>query len=188
MEEGAENEWISNIQKQTNRMTKLVNDLVSLSRLNEELPFPEVTEFSLTDAAWEIAASFTSAAKARDLTLDCQIADGLSMKGDQEAIQRLISILLDNAVKYAISGTIHLTVENRHSRRLLTVSNRCFLPENFDTTRLFDRFYRPDASRSTTTGGTGVGLAMAKAIAESHHGNIKADLPDKGIIRFTVCL
>ena len=122
------------------------------------------------------------------MTLDCRIADGLTLKGDQEAIQRLLSILLDNAVKYAVSGAIGLTVENRHGRRRITVSNRCVLPENFDTARLFDRFYRPDASRSTSTGGTGVGLAMAKAIVEAHHGTIRAEQTSKGLIRFIVCL
>ena len=188
MEIGESNEWVSNIRGQTGRMTRLVNDLVALSRMNEELPFPEITEFSLTDAAWEIAGSFTAAAKARGLTLNCRIAEHLQLKGDQESIQRLISILLDNAVKYAVSGSIDLTVDTLHGKKRILVGNRCHLPSGFDTTRLFDRFYRPDASRSASTGGTGVGLAMAKAITEAHHGTIRARLPDRDTIQFIILL
>ena len=188
MEAGGDNEWIDNIRSQTGRMTRLVNDLVALSRMNEELPFPEMSDFSLTDASWEIADSFISAARARGLSLECRIADGLRMKGDQASIQRLISILLDNAVKYASSGTITLTVSSQHGKKRIVVSNRCVLPDGFDTTRLFERFYRPDTSRSAATGGTGVGLAMAKAIVEAHHGSIRAQRPDRETIQFIATL
>ena len=189
MEVGEDDEWIGNIRSQTGRMTKLVNDLVALSRMNEELPFPEMTEFSLTDAAWETAEPFTALAGARGKELRCRIRDGLTLRGDRESVQRLISILLDNAVKYALpDGGISLTVDSLHGRRRIMVENRCSLPKDFDTARLFERFYRPDASRTSSTGGTGVGLAMARAIAEAHHGCIRAERPDRDTIRFIAML
>ena len=189
METGESNEWIRNIRTQTGRMTKLVNDLVALSRMNEELPFPEMAEFSLTDAAWDIAGGFTASAGARGLTLDCRIDDGLRMKGDEESVQRLISILLDNAVKYATANsTVTVIVGQRHGHRRILVRNRCALPADFDTARLFERFYRPDVSRSSATGGTGVGLAMARAITEAHHGTIRAERPGADIIQFIATL
>lgn len=182
-------EWVENIKKQTARMTRLVSDLVALSRLDEETPFPEKAEFSISDAAWETAEAFGAAAQAKGKTCMQQIEENLRFTGDRAAIQRLLSILLDNAVRYgAEGGEIRLEVFRRHSRIHLMVSNPCDVEKIPDLNRLFDRFYRPDEARSSDAGGTGIGLSMARAIAEAHGGKITAESRDGRIIIFKVVL
>lgn len=184
-----DDEWVENIKKQTARMTRLVSDLVVLSRLDEEMPFPEKAEFSISDAAWETAEAFGTLAQAKGKTCTQQIEENLKFTGDRAAIQRLLSILLDNAVRYASEGgEICLEIFRRHNRIYLKVSNPCEVQKIPDLNRLFDRFYRPDESRSSDAGGTGIGLSMARAIAEAHGGKITAESRGGKQIIFKVIL
>ena len=172
-------EWIANIQKQTARLTRLVSDLVTLSRLDEEMIIYDKTVFSLSDAAWEIAEPFASLAKAGGKTYIQNIEDRLEMEADRNSIQQLLSILLDNALKYSDEGgKIRLDIYRSHNRICMKVFNTCELQGITDLERLFDRFYRPDESRSTNTGGTGIGLSMAQAIVEAHGGKITVNSTD----------
>ena len=174
MEDG-ENEWVHNIQVQSGRLSRLIASLVALSRLDEENPFPERTEFSLSDAVWEIAEPFSSLAAAKGREYTQYIEDGIMVTGDRTAIGQLVSILLDNAVKYSPDGgVIRLHVCRSGKRAEIEVCNTLPSAEKLDCKRLFERFYRPDASRSANTGGSGVGLSIAKATVEAHGGTIRA--------------
>ena len=187
MEDG-ENEWVQNIQSQTGRLSRLIASLVTLCRLDEENPFPERTEFSLSDAVWEIAEPFSSLAAAKGRKYTQYIEDGIMLTGDRTAIGQLVSILLDNAVKYSPDGgIIRLHVCRSGKRAEIEVYNILPSAEKLDCKRLFERFYRPDASRNTATGGSGVGLSIAKATAEAHGGTIRARQNGKEIT-FTVRL
>ena len=160
-------EWIENIRRQAARLTKLVGDMVALSRLDEEMPFPEKSRFSVSEAAWEAAEPFAVLAKAQGKSYSQHIEEGLALYGDRNAIQRMISILLDNAFRYP---------------------NYFELPDISDLDRLFDRFYRLDESRSATTGGTGIGLSMVRAIAETHGGKATVQSVDGKEICFRVVI
>lgn len=184
-----QDEWISNIQKQTARLTRLVGELVALSRLDEEIPFPEKSMFSLSDVAWETAELFSVRAKAEGKNYCQNIEEQITIYGDCNSIQQMISILLDNAVKYSdVGGEIHLDIYRKRRKVCIKVSNTCDLPDTTDLDRLFDRFYRVDESRAANTGGTGIGLAMAQAIVETHNGKIKAERTDEKTICFKVIL
>lgn len=164
-------EWIDNIRRQTARLTKLVGDMVALSRLDEETPFPDKGRFSLSEAAWEIAEPFAVLAKAKGKSYSQHIAEDMTLYGDRNSIQRMISILLDNAVRYSDDGgEIQMRIYRRRGRICVEVSNTCDLADISDLDRLFDRFYRMDESRSAATGGTGIGLSLVRAIAETHGG------------------
>ena len=181
-EDVPENEWVETIRQECARMTKLVNNLVTLSRLDEEQPFPEPAEFSLSDAVWEIAEPMQAAALAMGKRYTQSVADGLSLRGDRAAIQQMLSILLDNAVTYSdAGGTIRLTAGKVRDRIQIEVFNTCDAAAIGDVERLFDRFDRPDASRNSGTGGTGIGLSIAKATAEAHGGCIKARAGNGGL-------
>ena len=187
--EHPEDEWIANIQKQTVRLSKLTANLVALSRLDEEEPFADKSSFSLSDAAWEIAESFTAVAKAKKKAYTQEIADGLTYYGNREGVQQIISILLDNALKYSTeTGDIKLKVYAKGKKSIIEVENSCRFEQAIDPERLFDRFYRVEDSHATSTGGTGIGLSMARAIAEAHNGKIEAFLPIEGKICFKVTL
>lgn len=182
-------EWIDNIRRQAARLTKLVGDMVALSRLDEETPFPEKSRFSASEAAWEIAEPFVVLAKAEGKSYSQHIEENLTLYGDRASIQRLISILLDNAVRYSDDGgEIQMQIYRRRGRVCIEVSNTCDLPDVSDLDRLFDRFYRLDESRSATTGGTGIGLSMVRAIAETHGGTATVQSADGKVICFKVVL
>ena len=162
-------EWVHNIQVQSGRLSKLITSLVALSRLDEENPFPVRTEFSLSDALWEISEPFGSLAQAKGKAYTQDIADGLTVTGDRTAIQQMVSILLDNALKYSPDGgSISLTTQRSGKRAEVTVSNTVDTAQSIDTTRLFDRFYRADESHSGAVSGTGIGLSIVKATVEAH--------------------
>ena len=177
--EHGEDEWTDNIRKQTGRMTKLVSELVTLSRLDEDQPLPNKEHFSLSNAAWETVDIYQSQAKGRGKKMTVDIADDVEIYGDRSAIQQMLSVLLDNAVRYSNNeGEIKFSVYTKKNKARIEVYNTCNYDTPPDVTRLFDRFYRPDGSRNSETGGTGVGLAIAQAVTESHGGTIKAFCPD----------
>ncbi len=182
-------EWIENIRRQAARLTKLVGDMVALSRLDEEMPFPEKSRFSVSEAAWEAAEPFAVLAKAKGKSYSQHIEEGLNLYGDRNAIQRMISILLDNAVRYSDDGgEIQMQLNRRWGKVCVEVSNTCELPDISDLDRLFDRFYRLDESRSAKTGGTGIGLSMVRAIAETHGGKATVQSADGKEICFRVVI
>lgn len=183
------NEWVQNIQLQVQRLAKLVNALVTLSRLDEEQPLPEQTDFVLSDVIWEIAEPMRSLAETKGKTFTQSIEDGMRMHGDSASIGQLVSILLDNALKYSSpGGEIRLAAFKRHRENIIEVSNPCALTDTEHIDRLFDRFYRPDESRTASTGGTGIGLSIARAITEAHGGTIEAESADGTSITFRVKL
>ena len=185
METGKQ-KWIDKEQAQTEKLTALVNSLVTLSRMDEEESPLKMEPFAISEAVGETAESFRDFAmsKGHDLTLD--IAPGLTYCGDQYAVRQLVSILLDNAVKYATADSpIALTLEKARRGVRLRVSNGCDpLPEQ-ELNKLFDRFYRADPSRNAATGGFGIGLSIARSIAEVHKGAIHAR-QQNGRIEFVV--
>ena len=114
--------------------------------------------------------------------------NGLQYHGDESAICQLCSILLDNAVKYAAPGPIRISLKKERHGTVLRCSNACSGIEPDETGRLFDRFYRPDMSRSSATGGFGIGLSIARGIVEAHGGTICAQLKPGPVIEFTAAL
>ena len=183
------NEWLENIQKQAARLTRLVSDLVALSRLDEDMPLPDRAKFSVSEAAWEISESLSVLARAKGKVYEQEIEDNLVFCGERSSIQRVLSILLENAIKYSDEGgKIRMTIRRRHGRIQIEVYNTCKLGGDPDVDRWFDRFYRPDSSRAENTGGTGIGLSIAQAIVEAHNGEISAKCQNGREITFKVVL
>ena len=177
MEHG-EDEWTSNIRTQTNRMIQMVGDLVTLSRLDEASPAAEKETFCLSDAVWETVEGFQPMAKAQEKTFIADITENIMMTGNRISIQKMLAALLDNAIRYSgENGTVRVSLEKKTHIELV-VLNTCHFDTIPDTTRLFERFYRPDESRSKDTGGTGIGMAIAQAAAEANGGTISAECPD----------
>ena len=171
-----EREELTDIRQQTERLTELTNNLVMLSKMEEsEASFRKI-EFPLSDVIGETAASFRAPAAAHGLAYGVTVAPGIVMNGSPDAIRRLVSVLLDNAVKYSPDGgkmTVDLSTHRKTAT--LTVCNQTKVRiEEKDLQRVFDRFYRTDGSRNSATGGHGIGLSIAKAITEAHGGSISA--------------
>ena len=170
-----ENEWVQNIQQQSRRMAKLIADLITLSRLDEENPYPNKTNFSLSDAVWELSEPYAAVAEAGGKEYVQHIENDITMFGDRQAIQQMVSILLDNAKKYSQpNGKIRLDVTKRQKKIEIAVYNTCHIEHYENIERIFDRFYRLDETHSTRDS-YGIGLSIAKAIADNHHGTIHAE-------------
>ena len=178
--ECGENQWLTDIRRQAQRLTDLTHDLIYLSRMEEEQPKLQRIEFPLSDVAEEMAQSFAAPARSQDKELTVTVQPMLSCTGDEKAIRQLISILLDNALKYSpAGGQLALNLEKQGRTLLLTVSNTTQQPiAREQLAHLFDRFYRTDQSRNSQTGGYGLGLSIAKSIVLSHKGKIRAESPD----------
>ena len=183
--ENAGNEWIADIRKQTERLTGLTGRLIYLAK-TEEGSKQKMTmiDFPLSDCISEEVESFKGLARASGKTITSEIADGLSYNGDQRAIEELVSILMDNAVKYSPEGgNIEVSLHKQGSKIIFRVYNDTKEPVPADVIKhMFDRFYRADSSRNSETGGYGIGLSIAKGITGFHGGKINAASKDKGII------
>lgn len=178
--ECGENQWISDIRRQAQRLTDLTNDLIYLSRMEEEQPKLQRIDFPLSDVTEEMAQSFQALAKSQEKEFTLHIQPMISFTGDEKAIRQLLSILLDNALKYSpAGGQLKLVLEKQGRSIVLLVSNTSAQPiEQDKLPHLFDRFYRTDQSRSSQTGGYGLGLSIARSIVLAHKGKIRAESGD----------
>lgn len=180
-----ENEWLGDIRTQTKRLAELTNSLILLSRM-EEQPRMEKIEFPLSDVMEETVETFQALARTRGKTLSSRVQPMLSMNGDEKAIRQLLTILLDNAVKYADEGgRIEAVLEKQKNTLRLSVFNTAESVSRESLSHLFDRFYRADASRNSGTGGYGLGLSIASAVVAAHRGKISASSPDGKSLRIT---
>ena len=181
------NEWLQDIRCQVRRLTGLTQDLIFLSRMEEETPPIQPIEFPLSDLTEEMAQSFQGLAKAQGKGLVLSIQPMLSYTGDENAIRQLLSILLDNALKYTPDeGEVEIALKKEGRMIRLSVSNTIDRPmEREMLDRLFDRFYRGDQSRSSQPGGYGLGLSIAKDLTEIQQGTFEIYL-DGDLFKVTV--
>lgn len=183
-----ENEWLADIQMQTKRLAQLTNSLIQLSRM-EEQPQIEKIEFPISDVVEETVETFQALAKTQNKNLSSRIQPMLSLNGDEKAISQLVTILLDNAVKYSDDGgKIEVTLEKQKNLIRLGVFNTADSVPKESLTSQFNRFYRADPSRNSRTGGYGLGLSIASAIVASHKGKIQAATQDEKSLLIVVSL
>lgn len=173
--------WIDKARAQTEKLRELVASLVTLSRMDEEDSPLHPQDFPISDAVRETAESFADFAESKGHVLQLDIAPGLTYCGDEYAVRQLVSILLDNAARYAAPGApILLSLQKARRGVVLRERNDCEGLDPAVLDRLFDRFYRPDEARSAAGGGFGIGLSIARSIAEGHRGSIRAKSADDG--------
>ncbi|MBQ9783474.1 MAG: HAMP domain-containing histidine kinase [Clostridia bacterium] len=178
--EYGKNEALADIQQQSARLASLTADLVSLARMEESDGSLPMIDFPLSEIVRETVHPFQSLAQTQGKELTCQIQPMLTLHGNSKAIQQLLSILLDNAMKYSPEGgRIAVSLSGTHRAMTLRVYNTTAQPiAKEDLPFVFDRFFRTDPSRSSETGGHGIGLSIAKAIVHSHGGKIQASTKD----------
>ena len=191
--ESGESEWTQSIHEQVARLTALTERLVFLARMDEGSAGFTMASIDLSEAVDKAAAPFESVAVSRGKRLSMSVATGVRAHADAAAVTQVVELLLDNATRYASEGSVielSLRAVSRGAGKgsaELVVSNAVDeLPEG-DLDRLFDRFYRADVSRSSKTGGSGVGLSVVRAIAEAHGGSATVSGHDHQIT-FTVRL
>lgn len=187
-QEGDEtNEWLEDIRQQTRRLSNLTEELVYLTRMEEvQKTSVNMKRLNFSKIVGDVAHSFESRALVSEKKYDCSVAEDLFLRGDESALRKLVSILLDNAFKYSSdSGDIRLRFYRQGKSIFLTVSNSVDEIPNDSIPHLFDRFYRADSSRNSETGGHGIGLSIAQAVVRAHGGKIVAYTPDGKTLRIT---
>ena len=183
--ENGDSKWTKNIQNQVDRLTSLVNSLVVFSRM-EEKDTAEKVKFNLSESLHARIDDFEELASFQKKHIIADIDNNIYYRGEQQAIVQLMDILLENAIKYATKETnINITLKKNKKYAMMKISNQANVKKG-DLRKVFDRFYRLDESRNSTVKGYGIGLSMAKLIAEKHKEVIKAYAPEDGIFKIEV--
>lgn len=172
-----DNQWVNNIKEQTDRMGVLISNMLALERIDEKPLKLSFTEFNLSAEILSSVLPFEAVAFEKGKFLNVDIDDKINYKGSQESVKQIVSILMDNAVKYANKGgVITVTLKKEIGKNVaLTVYNTGSQIPAEDSNKIFERFYRGDASRSRESGGSGLGLAIAKSIADANKWKITAE-------------
>jgi len=156
------------------RLERLANDLLTLARSDLGEQGLAVAPLDLGSFAAEVARQTTPLAHAHNLTLRCEtIGEAVPIEADPDRLHQVLLILLDNAIAHtAPSGTIAIEISRQGTEGIVTVRDPGIGISAEDLEQIFDRFYRADGARSRTAGGAGLGLAIARALVESHGGHI----------------
>ncbi len=181
--------WLDNMQSETKRMSRLVDNLLFLARSDSAQQVLEVQTFSLTTAFSEAVKPFMALAEAKGVSLQSTADSGVSFAGDENRIKQSIVILLDNALKHTpAGGQICVNLKNSLNEITISVLDTGEGIEQQHLDKIFERFYRVDKARSKNEGGSGLGLSIAKRIVESYRGDIKvSSTPGEGS-SFTITL
>lgn len=168
--------WFGYIRSEADKMSRLINEMLYIAREERTDSKTVMAELDLSEATEGACLAMEAVAFEKGKTLITDIEPNVTVKGDKESLTRTINILIDNAVSHS-SEHSDITVRLKKSRgkAKLTVENQGKPIPKEDLRRIFDRYYRTDASRSRDTGGFGLGLAIAKTVAEKHGGTITAE-------------
>lgn len=186
-----ENEWLTSIKNQTTRLSHLVKNLVELTKLNEIHDDKLRSNFNISTALLETASNFETSAEVANKNFSYSAADDIIYHGNEAEIRQLITILCDNAIKYTDEcGHIKLSLYKSGKNIVIESYNTCEYVDPQTVSRLFDRFYRADSSRTrdSKTGGYGIGLSIAQAIVHRHKGKIKVFTSGTTGITFKITL
>lgn len=185
-----ENKWLNYIKSQTDRMNLLVNDLLNLTRLENNTSNFICTDFSLSQAVTNTALPFECRAFETNKKFIVDIEDGLTVTGSEQHIKQMTAIFIDNALKYSNDGGIvRVSLRKQGDRKILSVYNTGTGVKDSEKDKIFERFYRSDDSRTRqATGGYGLGLAIAKSIIDKHRFKISVENIEGESINFIVTM
>ena len=182
-----ENKWSRNIREQTHRLNGLMQNLLTLARIDETASVLHPESLPLSELITDLLRMFREPLELKHVPLEADLAPGINFSGNREQINRLFSILIENAVKYVSpEGSITVSLFQQEKFASFTIENTCFPLPDCPPEKLFDRFYRADSARTQKSGGYGIGLSAAQAIIELHKGSIVAEYPAEDRIRFSV--
>ena len=182
---GEDNEWLASIKNQTKRLDTLIKTLLGLARIDKSGKQKlELEEFSINDLVNEEINDIKILAK-EGCTFNVDEKAKVNIRADKSCIRQVLTILLDNATKYAPENdTINITIKREGKLKKIDFSNTYIGDTNVNPNKFFDRFYREDQSRNTKRGGHGIGLSMAKSLVETNRGRIYSIIDSDSKIHF----
>ncbi len=182
--EQGSNKWLSYIKTETHRMDGLVKDLMFLTSMEGMSKDNSLVDFS--GVVNGSALPFEALAFEKGMSLNIEVQENICVQGSPFQLEKLVSILLSNAIKYGEqNGSINIVLYEKHKNAILKVKNTGVGIQPSDKDKIFERFYRVDKARGRADGSYGLGLAMAKNIAEIHHGKISVESEYGKWIEFT---
>ncbi len=182
-----ENEWLSDILKQTEQMTEMTHRLVFLARDEEQNEQMVKIEFPISDIAEEVAGSYQAVAQNAGKTYAVKIEPDTSYCGDEKAIREMMTALLDNAFKYgAENGTVAVSFAAIGRGVCFSVENTVDKQRASDIAHFTERFYRSDTSDKVK--GFGIGLSVAQAVCKAHRGRLTVELAGENNIKISALL
>lgn len=168
--------WLENIKIENERMSSLVSDLLLLSRADTNEAIVSMGILNLTALVLEVETTFNAVAEQHRLFLSSTVEEEIFIQGDKDRIKQLLVILIDNAIKYtAPNGKVNVSLFRNESYAAIEISDTGIGMTPEEISRVFDRFYRGKQSRLYNSDGSGLGLSIAKLIAEEHGGRIMAE-------------
>lgn len=180
-------EWVQSIRNQAARLNVLIKSLLNLANLEEKGKNLNYSKFSMTSLITQKLEELKAVSKNKKI--EYNPPKDVEIYADKNSMDQLITILLDNALKYTDNnGLIRISVEDQGKSIRIQFSNTCDKDCRINTRKMFDRFYRGDSSRSKEKEGYGIGLSMAKSIVELHKGKIWAEYTKDGMICFNVVI
>ncbi len=183
-----ESEWTQSSLRHIDRMQGLIQSMVEITRSGEMNRASLVPDTDISVVVRDAVEAFRPMMERENKAFTEEIQDDIRMSADKEMIRQLVTLLLDNAVKYCDEGgQISIALKKSGRSERLIVSNTYAAGKDVDTSRFFDRFYREDSSHNTDKGGYGIGLSIAENIVKAHRGTIRADWKD-GVISFICTL
>ncbi len=184
--DSGESEWTESIKTQITRLDTLVENLVSLTKLDEKVQIIK-SEFSLSDAITDTVNEFSASMKSNELNLVLDVVENISYSGDEALIRNIISILTENSIKYSLpKGDLKISLNSVGNKKIFSIENNCEEIEVGKHNDWFQRFYRGDKSRNSKTKGYGIGLSIAKTICDLHSAKISAESKTGKEIQITV--
>ncbi len=189
----SQSQWVESTQAEGTRMQELVADLLLLARIDAEetdlVKTKPKERIDLSNLVEGELLQFESVAFERSVSLEGHIDAGIFVLGNQERLRRLVTTLLDNACKYADEGgEIDVSLSRKGNMVAFSVHNTGPAIAEDDLPHVFDRFYRADKARTSGTGGYGLGLSIAREVAEEHGGTIAVASSDAAGTLFTATL
>lgn len=185
-----ENRWLNYIKSQTERMNLLVNDLLSLTRLENNTSNFICTDFNLSQAVTNTALPFECRAFETNKKFIVDVEDGITVNGSEQHIKQMVAIFIDNALKYSNDGgMVRVKLKRQGEKKIFSVYNTGSGVKEEEKDRIFERFYRSDDSRSRqNVGGYGLGLAIAKSIIDKHKFKISVENDEGKSICFVIVM
>lgn len=181
----SQRQWVESTDEEAQRMRGLVDRLLMLAKSEDTVDSLLFEDYCISDLCEQVILQFEAVAFERNIMIESDIMPNLYTKTNEEAFVRLTHILLDNAVKYSPDGeTVNISLSVKRSGICLSVQNRGDMISAEDLPHLFERFYRADKARGV--GGYGLGLSIAKNLAESLRGEISVSSDERNGTIFTV--